>query len=289
MTRLGSVVIVGAGQVGTMVGIALMEADPAAGVSSVGLYDSDPGIARAAVARGGGDTALVDPELVLAAQLVVLAIPVDQIVRWLEDYGPRLQPGAVVIDTGSAKALVVQAMAQFIPSGVHAIGGHPMAGNEDSGPGAAEPGALRDALFVFTPFRPDPRALEVATALAIGCGSRPLVVEADTHDRVVARTSHLPHLLASALAAAAAAAGDDLPLARALAGTGYQSTCRLATSDSRMVAAFVAANRREVLAALGEFRSELARLESALAMGPAALEAVLQSGRAGRALLLGPD
>ena len=269
-----------------MVGSALLGAGAEAGVTSVALCDRDPQVAHAAVALGGGHRVLLDPDLVLEADLVILAVPVTEILRWLEEFGPRLRAGVGVLDTGSAKAAVVAAMAEFVPAGVHAIGGHPMAGNEASGPQAAVPGALRGALFVLSPCRPDLKALELATRLGLACGARPLVVEAEAHDRQVARTSHLPHLVASALAAVAAAAGDDLPLARALAGTGYRSTTRLAASDSQMVAAFVDANRREVGAALREFRSELDRLELALASGPAALEAALRDGRAGRALVL---
>lgn len=287
MRTLGSVAIVGAGQVGTMVGSALLEAGPALGITSVALYDADPQAAAASVALGGGDLVLPDPASVLQAQVVVLAIPVTEILAWLEEFGPRLREGGALLDTGSAKAAVVAAMARFVPEGVHAIGGHPMAGNEASGPSAAIPGALSEALFVLSPCRPDREALEIATALVAACGARPLVVEAPDHDRLLARTSHLPHLVASALAAVAAEVGDDLPLTQALAGTGFRSTTRLAASDSKMVAAFVSANRRQVEAALREFRRELDRLELALESGPGALEEVLGAGRAAHALVLG--
>lgn len=288
MSTIGEVAIVGAGQVGTMVGAALLEAGRSEGVGSVALYDADPEVAVASVSLGGGERVLNDPAAVLTADTVVLAIPLTEILAWLEEFGPRVRQGVLLLDTGSAKTAVVAAMARLVPAGVHAIGGHPMAGSEASGPKAASPGALRQAIFALSPCRADQAAVQLATALVRACGARPLVVEAADHDRLVARTSHLPHLMASALAVVAAEHGADLPLARRLVGTGYRSSTRLAASDSKMVAAFASANRGQLEAALREFRQEMERLEVALAAGPGALEAALGRGRADRALLLGP-
>ncbi|HVB14217.1 MAG TPA: prephenate dehydrogenase/arogenate dehydrogenase family protein [Candidatus Dormibacteraeota bacterium] len=287
MTDLGAVAIVGAGQVGTMVGAALLEDGPSARVTSVSLYDADPQVAQAALALGGGTMVLSDPLSVLQADVVVLAVPLTEILAWLEEFGPRLRTGLALLDTGSAKAAVVAAMARLVPPGVHAMGGHPMAGSEESGPSAAVPGALRDAPFVLSPCRTDPEALRIAIALVTACGARPLVVEAVEHDRLVARTSHLPHLVASALAVVAAEIGDDLPLTRALVGSGFRSSTRLAASDSRMVAAFASANRRQLEAALREFRQQMETVELALAAGPVPLEEALGRGRQARELVLG--
>ncbi|HVB54535.1 MAG TPA: prephenate dehydrogenase [Candidatus Acidoferrales bacterium] len=287
MRNLGQVAIVGAGQVGTMVGAALLEGGRAAGVTSVALYDADPEVARAAVALGGGELVLPDLGSVLAADAVVLAMPLGEILAWLQEFGSQLRPGTLLLDTGSAKSAVVAAMARRVPPGVHAIGGHPMAGSEASGPRAAVPGALRGAVFALSPCRADDVALALATALVTASGASPLVVEAADHDRLVARTSHLPHLVASALAAVIAEVGDDLDLTQALVGTGYRSTTRLAASNSQMVAAFATANRVQLEAALQEFRQAMDRLEIALTAGPGALEAALARGRAGRSLVLG--
>ncbi|MGC2192435.1 MAG: prephenate dehydrogenase [Candidatus Dormiibacterota bacterium] len=288
MSTIGDVAIVGAGQVGTMVGAALLEAGQKAGVGSVALYDADPEVALASIALGGGDRVLNDPSSVLTANTVVLAIPLTDILAWLEEFGPRVRQGALLLDTGSAKTAVVAAMARLVPAGVHAVGGHPMAGSEASGPQAAVPGALREAIFALSPCRTDQEAVVLATRLVSACGAQALVVGAEDHDRLVARSSHLPHLVASALAVVAADGGGDLPLARKLVGTGYRSSTRLAASDSKMVAAFASANRGQLEAALREFRQEMERLEVALAGGPGALEAALGRGRADRALLLGP-
>lgn len=286
MIPLGRVAVVGAGQVGTMIGATLVRQRRAAGVSSVSVYDADPEVAQAALERGAGDLVLADPRGALEADLVVLAVPVTEIIGWVREFGPFMAPGRALLDTGSAKAEVVAAMAHAIPGGVHAVGGHPMAGNEGYGPGAAEPDALRGAVFAITPCRADEEALRIAIDLASACGARPLVIDAVRHDRLVARTSHLPHLLASALAVVAAEVEPDTALTGALAGSGYEGSSRLAASDSRMVAAFASANRGQLESALGEFRAALVRLEAALGEEPPALELELSRGRRARALVL---
>jgi prephenate dehydrogenase len=288
MTRLGTVAIVGCGQMGTLVGSALIAAGKVGGISAVGLFDVKPEVAGAALALGAGDRVLVDPESVLTADVVILAMPLTEIVAWLVRFGPCMRRDQLLVDTGSAKTAVVAAMREHVHPSVRAVGGHPMAGNEASGPAAAERGALTGATFVLTPVRRDPVAVQRASELVRACAAVPLVMDAERHDRLVARTSHLPHLVASALASTVAAAGgDDLLRTRALAGTGYRSSTRLAASDPGMVAGFLEANRDEVRAAIGDFRRQLDRLVEALGTGPVALEAALEGGRAGRGAVLG--
>jgi prephenate dehydrogenase len=287
MTRLGTVAIVGTGQIGTLIGSALMVAGSQAGITSIGLFDLEPDVAGVSLACGAGDRLLSDPESVLQADVVILAMPVGEIVAWLARFGPRLREDQLLLDTGSAKTAVVAAMREHVNPAVGAIGGHPMAGNEDSGPAAAEPGALTRAIFVLTPVRPDPVALQLASQLVTACAAVALVMDAETHDRLVARTSHLPHLVSSALARLTVADGQELIQTRALAGGGYRSSTRLAASNPGMVAGFLEANREEVRAAFEDFRRELDNLIEALARGPADLEAALEAARAGRMLVLG--
>lgn len=270
-----------------MFGAAMAASVTAAGVASVSLFDVAPGVAATSVSLGGGDRVITDSGDVLKADAVVLAMPVTAILAWLEEFGPRLNQGVLLLDTGSSKQAIVEAMARWVPRDVRAIGGHPMAGGEASGPSAAVLGALHGAVFVLCPCREDQEALSSATALVSACGARPLVIPAREHDRLVARSSHLPHLLASALAEVVAGGAEEIDLVQSLAGTGFRSTTRLAASNSQMVAAFASANRGPLEAALAEFREALDGLEVALARGPEELEHALSRGRAGRALVLG--
>lgn len=269
---LGRIAIVGAGQAGTMLGLALR----ASGVATeIALHDRDTATAGRSLARGAGDRVCARVEEAFGADVLILALPVSAIVAFLERYGAELQPGTLVIDTGSAKAGVVSAMRRTLGLTVRAVGGHPLAGTERPGPDGADPAALRGAVFALCPVRDDPRALELARALAVAAGARPLVIDADEHDRIVARTSGLPHLLAYALVHATGPLGDSLG---ALAATGYHGATRLARSDPRMVAAFLSANAAETRAAAAELRTALEALVERLD-DEAALAAALGGGR----------
>ena len=250
----GTVAIVGAGQAGTMLGLALRATG---GAREITVYDRDPETARRSVARGAGDR--VSQRLDLAADVVVLALPVSAIIDVLAGHGAELLAGSLVIDTGTAKARVVAAM-RALPGGVHAIGGHPLAGTERRGPEGADPAALAGAAFALCPVRDDPEALRLAERLVHATGARPLVIAAEEHDRIVARTSALPHLLAFALARCAARAGD----VTSLAASGFAGATRLARSDPRMVASFLAANPDETRSAVSDLRRELDDLVACL-------------------------
>lgn len=276
----GRVAIVGAGQIGTALGVALRASGA---IDRVGLLDVSEEVARSSLARGAGDMVLAGVDDALRSDAIVLAMPVPEIVRFVRMCGERLREGAFLIDTGSAKRTVVEAMRSAVPPWVHAIGGHPMAGTERPGPEGADPAGLEGALFVLTPVRDDTRALELGRRFAAAVGARPVELDADTHDRAVALVSHLPHLLAYALEAAVVATereeGVD-PLR--LAAGGYRSATRLAESDPEMVAGFLSANGAEVRRALRRFRQALDRFELALDSDAEHLTRVLEErGRDG--------
>ena len=269
------VALFGVGQVGTMLGLALKHRG-----FQVLVADPDPGALTASRTRGLEPDGVLDPAADgIDADVIVLAAPVPQIVELVGRIGPGLGPDQLLIDTGSTKAVVIEAMRR-LPVAVHAIGGHPLAGTEMPGARGARPEALDGAPFVLTPARDDPEALAGARAFAKAVGSRPVVVSAEEHDRVVARTSHLPHLLAFALAEVAGAAGDAEAVAN-LSGTGFLGATRLAASDPAMVAAFLAANRAEVRAAVGELQTSLERLIAALEDGPGRMSDALGAATRG--------
>jgi prephenate dehydrogenase len=267
-----------------MLGMALTAAGPDAGVDEVLLLDASPGVAQESLERGAGHRVSASLDDALSADTIVLAIPVDEIVRWLHDHGASVGAGALVIDTGSAKRGVVEAMRRTVPGHAHSMGGHPVAGTELPGPAGADPARLAGATFVLCAVRNDPEAAARSRALAQAAGARPFELDAGEHDRVIARTSHLPHLAACALATVAGAlveGGGDAP--RLLASTGFAGATRLAAGDPTMVSSFLRANAREVSAALADLAAELALLGRALEdADPAALEEALAAGRASR-------
>ncbi len=202
-------------------------------------------------------------DAVYEADAVILAAPVRAILRLLPEVAPQLSEGAFVMDLGSTKRAIVAAMDE-LPEHVRAVGGHPMAGKEVAGFAAAEPTLFRGATFALCPTaHTDERARELAETVAAALGARPLWAEAETHDEAVARISHLPYLMAAALAHAAAPEG----LSRSLASTGYRDSSRLAMSEPTMMLDILMTNPAPLRAALAQAHEALATLDALLEAG----------------------
>jgi prephenate dehydrogenase len=195
------------------------------------------------------------------ADLVILATPVRVILTLLDEL-PRLHPGsAAVLDLGSTKTDIVRSM-QALPDRFDPVGGHPMCGKERSGLANADPDLFRSAPFALTPTPgSSPRSRGLAEQLVDLVGANPLWLDAAMHDRWVAATSHVPYLVANALAAAT-------PLdARPMVGPGLRSTTRLAPTSWTMMRDILETNRPNILGGLQNFRKQIEILESLLAAG----------------------
>jgi prephenate dehydrogenase len=201
---------------------------------------------------------------ILGADIVILATPVRTIVATLEEIGPRLWPGTLVMDMGSTKADICAAM-ELLPPGVQPVGGHPMCGKETAGFEAAECGLYHNATWVLSPLpRTAPEALALADELARAVGARPVVLAPARHDRLVASISHLPFLVASALTDAVAQVGADDPVVWDLAAGGFRDTSRVAASDTQMFLDILLTNRAAVLEQLRAFGEHLADIRELL-------------------------
>jgi prephenate dehydrogenase len=217
---------------------------------------------RRALAEGVIDAAVDDPGTAVAgADLVVLAAPplacAELLRRLGTDLRPFLPPGATVTDVASTKALLVRTARE---AGVPYVGGHPMAGRETSGFGAADASLFRGRPWVIAePVAGGDPAL--VRALALACGARPVEIEAERHDRLVAAISHLPILTSVALVEAVAgtpgATVEDWPAAAALAASGWRDTTRLARGDVTMGTEIAATNAAALAARLRDFRDRL--------------------------------
>ena len=258
----------------TVVGLGLMGASLCMDLKSGMLCREVRGVARRtqtvldAFLAGAVDLATNDLHTgILGADIVVLATPVRTIVATLEEIGPRLWPGTVVMDMGSTKAAICAAM-EALPPTVQPVGGHPMCGKETAGFEAAECGLYRGAPWVLSPLpRTEPQALELAAELAEAVGARPYVIEPHRHDQLVAAISHLPFLVASALTGAVADLGGRDPLAWELAAGGFRDTSRVAASDTQMFLDILLTNRAAVLQEVDAFADQLGALRTLLADG----------------------
>jgi prephenate dehydrogenase len=233
--------VIGLGQLGGSLAAAL-----AADGRPVSGWDVDPVARDAAAARG----VRITREF---AGIVVLAVPLPTMGTALE--GLIVDPDATITDLGSVKEPVLRTLGTA--SGTRYVGGHPMCGTERSGHGAVDPALFRGARWALC-IEPDTdlaRWLRVAE-VALAVGAEVVPVTAAEHDEAVAAISHVPHLLAAALAAAAAEAG---PLALALAAGSFAGGTRVAGSDPAFVTAMVEGNAAPTAAALTRVQAQLAR------------------------------
>jgi prephenate dehydrogenase len=202
---------------------------------------------------------------VIGADLVILATPVRTIVSMLEEMGPFLWPGAVVMDMGSTKSEICAALDR-LPPHVQPIGGHPMTGKETAGFQAAEPHLYHNATWVLTPLpRTTQTTVDLALELVEVVGAKPVILEAARHDRLVAAISHLPYMVASALVNTVSQVGNDDDAVWDLAAGGFRDTTRVAASDTRMFLDILTTNRGAVLEQLDNALTQLANLRDLLA------------------------
>jgi prephenate dehydrogenase len=243
--------------------------------------DLDPTTLVIAQKDGIVDLAAAEPDSILKqADLIILAAPVSAILNHLRDL-PQLHPGsAVIIDVGSTKSEIVATMDK-LPDRFDPIGGHPICGKEKSSLANADKGIFQGAPFGLVSLpRTSAQAKTCAEHLVQMVGSYPLWLDPETHDRLVAATSHLPYLIANALATATPKAGAPL------VGPGLRSTTRLAGSSPRMMRDICVSNREAILVALGRFRDCLDALEDQLNGGDySGLERSFNAGKQQHAAL----
>ena len=225
------VAIVGLGLLGGSWGLALKKA---------GFTRRIVGYARRAETReqalreGAVDEVCADvADAVRGADLVILATPVAVILDHLTRLQPHLSPQALITDVGSTKRRICEQAAEHYAQQPLFLGGHPMAGKERSGIENAGARLFENARYVLTPLKPehsdDPR-VQAFRALVVAIGARPLLSDPATHDRAVAYLSHLPQLLASALASLTEEKQTAGDLSLELAASGFRDVTRLADS-----------------------------------------------------------
>ena len=215
------------------------------------------------------DAGYADPVLaVQGADLVVLAMPVNATEAALRSIQGALKPGAVITDVGSTKGSVVAAAERVfgtVPPGF--VPGHPIAGSEKSGVLAGKAGLFVRHKVILTPLpQTDPAALALVEAVWRAAGAEVLLMAVDRHDEVLAKTSHLPHLLAFSLVDTLARESENLDIFRYAAG-GFRDFTRIAASDPVMWHDIFLANKPALLEALAHFSSGVERLRSAIDSG----------------------
>lgn len=239
---------------------------------------------RKALDLGIVDAAYDSPvEAVKGADLVVFAVPVAANAALAEVIGPHLKPGATVTDVGSVKVAVVRDIGPSVPAGVHFIPGHPIAGTENSGPESGFAELFENRWCILTP-PPGSEAAAVARLRALweAMGSRVEEMDAPHHDRVLAITSHLPHLIAYTIVGTADDLGDHLKQeVIKFSASGFRDFTRIAGSDPVMWRDIFLNNRDAVLDVVQRFTEDLTALQRAIRWGEGeTLEALFTRTRA---------
>jgi prephenate dehydrogenase len=258
-----------------IVGLGLMGGSLALGLRGkcAVLYGIDPHPATLELARSQHivDEAASDPaSLMPKADVVILAAPVPAILSLLEQLPAYTSNPCIIMDLGSTKRLVVEAMAR-LPGRFDPLGGHPICGKEKLSLASAERTLYYAAPFLLTPLeRTTSRAISAAHQIIEALGAKPKTLDAVEHDRILASTSHLPFLISSALALATPQ--EVAPFI----GPGFKSTSRLAGTPASMMLGVLQTNRENVLTMLRGMQRQLTEIESALVSGDfAQLEFIL--------------
>lgn len=272
------VAVVGVGLIGASFGLALKQAKACGHVAGIGRTRAN---LEAALARGAIDSIASDAS---GCDLVLVATPVAQFPRVFGELARTLPPDALVTDGGSTKRDVIDAarralgprVAQFVPA-------HPIAGGEKSGAAAAEAGLFRGRRVILTPLRENSAAsVDRIAAAWSACGAKLSTMEPEEHDRVLSTVSHLPHLLAYALAHEVATR-DNAGRLFEIAGAGFRDFTRLASSSPEMWRDICLNNRDLLLADLARFEGKLAEIRRLLSEGEGAgVERLFEEARAAR-------
>jgi prephenate dehydrogenase len=269
MKRWNTVAVIGVGLMGGSVGLALRRRRLAARVVGIGRSEAS---LREALDRGAADDVTTNlEEGVRGADLVVVCSPVASIVDHVRRAASAAGRSALITDVGSTKEQIVQAVGRDVLF----VGSHPLAGSEKQGPRYAQAELLQDRVVVVTPEEwTPPDAIGLVSQFWTSLGAAVVSMSPAAHDEAVAVTSHLPHVLAAALAASTPR--EQLHLV----ASGWLDTTRVASGDVHLWQQILQENRHHVLKSLDEFAKVLDSFRAAIGQdsGKKILE-LLQAGK----------
>jgi len=283
--KFGKIAIIGLGLMGASLGLALKKG---------GLATEVAGFARKSKTRRNAlSKKIVDiacgriEYAVRDAELVVICAPVGAIPDLARKCVPMMRKNAAITDVGSSKGKIIAETEKIFAEGdVKFVGSHPIAGSEQQGLEAARPDLYRNAVVAVTPTkRTSQAALRKVAAFWRSLGSSVVVLPPREHDRIMARTSHLPHLIAAALSACVGR--EKAEKYGMFCGSGFRDTTRIAEGDPQLWRDIVADNAGFLRKELKIFATELNKIISGLEKGKSDItEKYLRKGRDSRMKLL---
>ena len=270
MEKFGDVVIIGMGLIGSSLARVIRRDGLATRLIAVDMSEE---VRRQAIELDLADLAMDDAaEAVKDADLVIIATPIGAYDSIAKKIGPVLPAKTILTDVGSVKQAVFEAVSPHLKPGAKFIPGHPIAGTEFSGPAAGKADLFQGRWLILTPPEgADPAAVERLSELWRQAGSDIAVMDAQHHDRVLAITSHLPHLIAYTIVGTATDLEEHLQEeVIKYSASGFRDFTRIAASDPIMWRDVFLNNQTAVLEMLGRLQEDLAGLQRAIRIGDGA-------------------
>ena len=258
------VCIVGLGLIGGSIGLAIKRSNISNQIT--GYARSNSTLERAI------ELGLVDSvkdnlkDAVNNSDLVILATPLSTFRELVEEMSPFLKKGCIITDTGSAKLTVIEDLKDILPNGVEFVPGHPIAGTEESGPDAGFAELFDNRWCILTPTEDNSsNAVDLVKDFWESIGSKVEIMDPMHHDKVLAITSHIPHLIAFNIVGTAnnLANVTEKEVVKYSAG-GFRDFTRIAASDPKMWSDIFTYNSDAVLEMLDLFSYDLAKLKAAV-------------------------
>ena len=258
------VCIIGLGLIGGSIGLSLKRLNSS---SQVVGYAKTKSTLKRAVERGLVDK--VEENLINAvndADFVILATPLSMFKSIIGEISPFLKEGCIISDTGSAKLSVIKELKNIIPGNIEFVPGHPIAGTEESGPDSGFAELFDNRWCILTPTEDNTsNAIHLVKKFWESLGSKVEIMEPSHHDKVLAITSHIPHLIAFNIVGTAnnLANVTEKEVVKYSAG-GFRDFTRIAASDPKMWSDIFTYNSDAVLEMLELFSNDLAKLKDAV-------------------------
>lgn len=263
--EFGKVAIVGLGLIGGSLARSLKKSGRVGNVTGI---DTDRDSIDFAVSEKVIDEGHTSPgKHISDAGIIVIATNVGEIVKTAKAIMPLAGKGAVITDVGSVKGRIVRDIEKALPAHLRFVGGHPIAGTENSGVMAGDASLFKGKRFIITPTpKSDPKAVREVASLWKTAGAEIHKMDPGEHDRIFGFVSHLPHIVAYSLVDAVLSAPDSGALLD-FAGGGLRDFTRVAASSPGMWTDIFTENRNNALKSIRKFKKSLERIEAAIEGG----------------------
>ena len=253
-----TIAIIGVGLIGGSVAAALKKRGFAGRILGIGRNPSRLENAKAAGLIDACSTA--PAKAAEQSDLIVFCTPVNLIIEGVRDISATCRPGTLITDAGSTKGNICRELSSELAKGVTFIGSHPLAGSEKQGFEESDPDLFQNRVCVVTPNDTTPAdQISRLNAFWEFLGCRMIEMAAETHDQALARTSHLPHVVASALVSLLEKTHNQLT------SSGFCDTTRIAAGDPDLWSAILLANASEVIPSIDELSAKLSEYSEAIA------------------------